>query len=77
MKLPNNREDVAPSGYLLSPNEASSIGYRIYLIELLRNDNLWKPPNNPRYCQGYWLRSQTDRKPLLLNKMLTQLIEQS
>lgn len=75
MKFTNNKEDGAVSGHLLPPNEAFSTGNTIHLIEPLFNGDPWKPPNKPRYCQGYWLLSQTE-KALLMKKTPTQLIEQ-
>ena len=35
MKSPNNGEDNGATGHHLSPNEASSIGFVLHLIELL------------------------------------------
>ena len=35
MKLTNNEENRAPTGYLLLPNEAPSTGNGLHLIELL------------------------------------------
>lgn len=52
MKLTNTGGDVAPSGHLLSPNEASSTGNGLYPIKLLAKEVPWEHPNNPGYCQG-------------------------
>lgn len=35
MKLPSNEENRAPTGHLMSPNEAFSTGVGLHLIELL------------------------------------------
>lgn len=53
MKFTNNKEDGATSGHLLPPNEAFGSGNTIHLIKPLPTGEPWKPPNNPRYCQGY------------------------
>lgn len=74
MKFTNNEVDGAASGHLLPPNEVFSTGNTIHLIE--PNGDSWKPPNKPRYCQGYWLLSQTEKQALLLKKTPIQLIEQ-
>lgn len=51
MKSQNNRKKRSPTGYLLSPDKASSAEIGLHLIELLAKRVPWKPPNNPDYCQ--------------------------
>jgi hypothetical protein len=52
----------------LSPNEASSKGIGLHLIELLANI-AWEPSNNPGCCQEYQL-PQTDGKVEIANEGL-------
>ena len=51
MKLTNNEENRAPTGYLLLPNEASSTGIGLHLIELLAKGISWESPDVPGCCQ--------------------------
>ena len=46
MNLSNNGRDIAPTGYLLSPNEASSTVIGLHLIELLAKEVPWESSNN-------------------------------
>ena len=63
------------TGYLLSPNEASSTGNGLHLIESLAEGVPWGPSNNSGYCQDYRLPPQTDSKTLLLKTTPMQLTE--
>jgi hypothetical protein len=47
----------ASTGYLSSPNEASSTRNGLHLIKLLAKGAPWEPPNNLGYCLGYLLLS--------------------
>ena len=53
MKSSNNGGDSTLTGHFLSPNEASSTGNELHLIELLVKGVPWEPPNNPGCCQDY------------------------
>ena len=64
----------APNGHLLSPNETSSSGSRLHLMELLAKGVPYEPSNNAGYCQGYCF-PQASGKALLLKTKLTYLIE--
>ena len=57
MELPNNGGDRAPTGHLLSPNEASSPKIGLHIIELLAKGIPWESPNNTSYFQDYRLLS--------------------
>ena len=57
MKSPSNGGGSAPTGHLFSPNEASSTGIGLHLLELLANEVFWKFPKNPGYWQDHGLLS--------------------
>lgn len=59
MKLSNNEEDRAPTGYLVSPNEASSNEVGLHLIHFLflAKEVPWKPPIKLICCLEYRLFS--------------------
>ena len=69
--------DRAPTGHLLSPNEASSPKIMSHLSELLDKGFLRKSLKRlPRYCQNYIVCfPQTDGKTPLLEAIPTQLTE--
>ena len=69
MKLSNNGQDIAPTGQLLSPNEASSTGNVLHL-------SCWPKGfhEKPQTTQGFWQEEdyivcspQNSSKALLLN----------
>lgn len=70
MKPSNTRGDRGPAGQVLSPNEASSIGIELHIIELLAKGIPWESPNNPGYCF-----TKTDGKASLLKAIPTDLTE--
>ena len=49
--------ETAPTGHLLSQNEAFSTGIRLHLTELLAKGAPWDPPNKPSCCQASRLPS--------------------
>lgn len=48
MKSPSNKEDLVPTGNLLSPNKAFSTEIWLYIIEFLTSRIPWKFPNSAK-----------------------------
>lgn len=63
------------AGYLLSPNEAFSIGNGLHLIGSLAQGVPWGPSSNSGYCRDPRLPPHTDSKVLYQKATPTQLIE--
>ena len=68
--MPKNGGDRIPTGHLLSPNETSSTGIGLHLVEMLVKGVFWESPNNPDGCSP-----QTDGQAPLLETTPTQLIK--
>ena len=62
MKLPNSRSDRATANHLLSPNEASSTGIGLYILDLLSKGVSWECPNNTGHCKDSRLFSRNWQK---------------
>ena len=75
MKSPNNREDSSATGHHLSPNEASSIGFVLHLIELLAKGAEGNSKITQAVAKTVGFSPQTDSKFLLLKRTLTKDIK--
>ena len=62
MKLPNNGGDRAPTGHLLSPNEAASMKIRVHLTEIgypIVGDTVYSNGKNEWNIQGQCLHAKS------------------